>query len=201
MTNPDDLHVVPKLNGTNWWLWFSRMECHLVIYDLWEVTETEPDCGKENDGELNEEEKAVVENVKEARRRILDRVSPKYTKSISKCQTANQAWTLLKKIDRKTAQSRARKLKSQLSRTRLHRSEDIDDYIGRTMLLAAELGHAGLELPEKEVAAAILGGLPASYNSVVTILELCRGELSVDKIRVPLLTEQSTINMTKSYCN
>lgn len=192
MTYPDDLHLVPKLNGTNWWLWFSRMECHLVIYDLWEVTETEPDCGKEKDGELNEEEKAVVENVKEARRRILDRVSPKYTKSISKCQTANQAWTLLKKIDRKTAQSRAQKLKAKLLRTRLHRSEDIDDYIGRTMLLAAELGHAGLELPEKEVAAVILGGLPASYNSVVTILELCRGELSVDKIRVPLLTEQST---------
>ena len=42
MNDPTQLNSVPLLNGENWKEWFFRMENHLRLNGLWDVTKSEP---------------------------------------------------------------------------------------------------------------------------------------------------------------
>lgn len=193
MTDPAAASAVPELNGTNWRQWFLRMENYLRIHNLWDVTAQERKFSRNENGEIKLEEKASYEMMHRARCLIINCVNSEYSGHITRCETANEVWSVLKNLYQQTGQQRETELRQKLNKAKKHHDQTIDQYMNNIVQIVDELRQVNVDLSEEEVAHAVLDGLPSSYHTVTVVLKHYHSKLTMAKVRESLTYEEAYI--------
>ena len=193
MNDPTQLNSVPLLDGENWKNWFFRMENHLRLNGLWEVTRSEPTM------EEKERDKSILEKMDSARVRLLQCIQIDYVDNVVTCETPHQVWTTMKQMYEETGYVRERALKSELSKFKKIPEESIEQYLNRLVQIANGLRNIGVTISEKEKVTIALNSLPAEYNTLTTMLDLVGEVKSFADIRRILVREEAKLSINMSY--
>lgn len=191
MTDPAGPYAVPELNGKNWRQWFIRMENYLRIQGRWEVTCQDPFEGKAEKSELEETNKYDYEKMQQARCRIINSLNEEYSGHVTCCETAHEAWRVLKDLYQNTSSLRESELREKLAKTRKMYDMTIDQYMNQIILLVDELRQVNVEMPEEQVANIVLDGLPEQYHMVVLTLKHYHEPLTMARVRLSLTYEEN----------
>eukprot|EP00963_Diacronema_lutheri_P013671 scaffold2671_cov455-Pavlova_lutheri.AAC.1 len=192
MTDPAHINGVPNLNGENWKEWFFRMENHLVLNGLWEVTMVNPT-------EEEKKEEKTKQKMNSAKIRILNSISMDYVDNVMHCTTPHEVWMAIKAIYQETGYLRERSLKAALSRFKKYPDQSIEQYMNKLVQIVNELKQIGVTTPEKDVITIALNGLPADYNNLTTVLDHMTVTLTLAEIRRSLVHEEAKLNLNVSY--
>jgi hypothetical protein len=144
--------ALAKLDSTNYMVWVTRMEDHLVGKDL--VKAVSPDflSTTPSPEDLRKDWKAFA--------LLRTYVSDSLIHFMSSTMTAADAWLVLSDLNLSNSYSRIRGLIKSVTRLSLQRGEVINDYIGRAMALQIALRLANEPVGEMIIVTSILGGLP-----------------------------------------
>jgi hypothetical protein len=160
-----DNHLPPlaKLDSTNYMVWITRMEDHLVGKDLLEAVSPGFLSGTPSPEDLRKDRKAFS--------LLRTYVSDSLIHFLTTSMSAADARLILADLNLSNSYSRIRGLIKAVVRLNLLRGEYINDYIGCAMALQLSLRMANEQISEMLMVTAILGGLPREFSTIVTILE------------------------------
>ena len=107
---------------------------------------------------------------------------------LERCGTARDAWNQLEEVYQAKSNARKLQLRKELIQLKMGASEPLTKYVARAKELQDQLRAAGHEVADQDVAWSVLAGLPADYDTVVTILETTtEHDMSLDDILPKLL--------------
>jgi hypothetical protein len=177
--------ALAKLDSTNYMVWATRMEDHLVGKDLLEAISTDFLSNTPLPDDLRKDRKALA----------LPRtyVSDSLIHFMSNTMTAADASLLLSDLHLLNSYSRIRGLIKAVTRLSLLRGEVINDYIVRAMALQIQLRSANEPVSEMIIITSILGGLPREYITIVAILEAEDSTLTISSIQAKLCAMEQSI--------
>ena len=165
--------VVERLDVDNYATWRTRMKFLLISKGLWSAV-TDDDANVDND------QKALALiglYVKEHHLPLMER-----------CDTAKQAWQQLEAVYQAKSNARKLQLRKELSQLKMGPGEPLTKYVGRARDIQDQLRAAGHMVADQEVAWAVLAGLPAHFDTVVTVLETTSDkDMSLEDILPKLL--------------
>ena len=199
MTDPAGAAAVPELNGRNWRQWFIRMENYLRIYGLWEVSCTEPDLKSAENEEWDEKQKITLQCIQQARCRIINSVNEEYSGHVNHCNTAHEAWRILKDLYQNSSSMRESELRDRLAKTRKKHDQTIDQYMNGIVSIVDELRQVNVDLSEEEVSHAVLDGLPDNYHMVVLTLKHYHEKLTLARVRLSLCYEETYQRKARAF--
>jgi hypothetical protein len=160
MATVDSAGVVlfAPLNGKNYAIWSQRMKLELGGKGLLAVV-----TGKEED-KAGKDEQALIA--------IGKHVDDFHLELVMSAGGGRAAWLALEAMHRGNSMQRLADLRRQLNDLKKHAGESIVEYVGRVRALIAELALSGhkFENKDKELITAVLLGLPAEYETIVTVL-------------------------------
>lgn len=170
--------VVERLDVDNYATWKSRMKFLLITKGLWTAI-----AGEESPTfDVDQKALALIGlYVKEHHLPLLER-----------CGSAKEAWATLESTYQAKSNARKLQLRKELTQLKMGPAEPLTKYVARAKELQDQLSAAGHAVGDQEVAWSVLAGLPAVYDTVVTILETTTtGEMTLEDILPKLLqTEQ-----------
>eukprot|EP00963_Diacronema_lutheri_P002830 scaffold220_cov678-Pavlova_lutheri.AAC.1 len=175
------------------------MENYLRIHNLWEMTVVGRNFKRDESGEVKLEDKVYYETMHRARCLIINCVNSEYSGHVTRCETANEVWTVLKDLYQQTGQQRETELRQKLNRTRKHHDQTIDQYMNSIVQTVDELRQVNVDLTEEEVAHIVLEGLPANYHTVTVVLKHYHNKLTMAKVRESLTYEEAYIKKGNAY--
>ena len=133
---------------------------------------------------------------KKARAMVQLAIEEELQSIIEDCKTTKEVWDTLEKLYAGSSITRRVHLRRKLVTLSLG-DKSITAYVSEAKDTASQLRAAGYPVSEEEVAISILAGLPAEYDSVVTMMEGAGADasdgdkkgpqISVDKIQTSLL--------------
>jgi hypothetical protein len=183
----DDHHpTLAKLDSTNYMVWITRMEDHLVGKDPLEAVSPGFLSGTPSPEDLHIDRKAFL--------LLRTYVSGSLIHFLTTSMTAADAWLIMAELNLSNSYSRIRGLIKAVVRLNLHRGECINDYIGRAMALQLSLRMANEPISEMLMVTAILGGLPREFATIVTILEAEDATLTIRSIQAKLCAMEQSIS-------
>lgn len=156
MTATEDKVPFELLDVDNYATWARRMKYLLVIKGLWSAVTND-----NVDTDLNNKAMAVIGL----------RMKDHHLATLERCTTAKQAWQELACTFEAKSNARKRQLRKELSQLKMGVAEPLTKYIARAKEIQNQLRAAGYEVTDQEVAWALLAGLPAAYETIVTVLE------------------------------
>jgi hypothetical protein len=113
---------------------------------------------------------------------------------IISAETAEQAWSTMKKMF--SAQTRAKTMNVRLALTTTKKGNmSITDYVVKMKGLADKMAAVGKALDDDELAAHICNGLDADYNSVVTSVTARTDSISIPEIYAQLLSFETRLEL------
>lgn len=124
-------------------------------------------------------------------------VGDQYLLPLGECKTSFDYWDKLQSLYKSKLQARTLQLQRELNNIKLGTGESISKYISRAQQLQVELTACGHEVTSAEVVTNVLSGLPARYNTVVTVLTHSTLTLDIDSLRIHL--QQAEQNLSKSH--
>jgi hypothetical protein len=135
--------ALAKLDSTNYMVWVTRMEDHLVGKDLLEAISPGFLSTTPSPEDLRKDRKAFA--------LLRTYVSDSLIHFMSSTMTAAEAWLVLSYLNLSNSYSRIRGLIKLVTRLGIQRGEVINDYIGRAMAL-----HIALRLANEPVSEMIM---------------------------------------------
>ena len=168
----DTKPTVEPLDVDNYATWSVRMKAFLMVKGLWSaVTEATTDATTDS--------KALAQ--------ITLHVRDHHLQSMGQCNTAKEAWDLLKNTYQ--AQSNARKmlLRRSLTQLRMGAAEPLTVYAARAKEIQTQLSTAGDAAADQDVAMQFLAGLPPAYGMISTVLTASDQPLKIDTMLPKLL--------------
>jgi len=114
-------------------------------------------------------------------------VQDHHLQAINACETAQQAWRMLEATYKGKSLARVLQLRRELVGLKKGVSEPLTVYVARAETLAAVLATAGHTVSQTEVAYALLAGLPAAYDTAVTVMQMSGQELTLSSLLPRLL--------------
>jgi len=165
--------VIERLDVDNYATWKSRMQFLLISKGLWgSITDDAPS----RDSDM----KALAQ--------IGLHVKEHHLAMLVRCGTAKEAWNKLEQIYQAKSNARKLQLRKELTQLRMGSNEPLTKYVARAKDIQDQLRAAGHEVPDQEIAWTVLAGLPATYDTVVTVLETTtETDMSLDDILPKLL--------------
>ena len=165
--------LVELLDVDNYATWRSRMKFVLITKGLWGAV-----TGDSIDSEKDLKALAQIGlYVKEHHLSLLER-----------CDTAKKAWEQLEAIYQAKSNARKRQLRKELTQLKMGPAEPLTKYVARAKEIQNQLRSAGHEVTDQEVAWSVLAGLPAAYDTIVTVLETSTDDdVSLDDILPKLM--------------
>lgn len=152
----EDKPVVERLDVDNYATWRSRMKFLLIVKGLWGAV-----TGDSVDPE--KDQKALAQ--------IGLHVKEHHLSTLERCNSAKQAWDHLEAVYQAKSNARKRQLRKELTQLKMGATEPLAKYVARAKEIQNQLRAAGHELADQEVVWSLLAGLPAAYDTVVTVLE------------------------------
>ena len=118
----------------------------------------------------------------------------------AECTSAKAAWDAFAALFKSKSKSQARRLQLNRELTAFQKKsgETLVKCIARGKHLRAQLKAAGTDLQEDELCLTILNGLPASYETVATVLTTSDNELSLEDLLSKLLVYESRSSQPSS---
>ena len=175
--------VVERLDLDNYATWRVRMRFLLISKGLWSAVSGE-DTNADND------QKALALlglYVKEHHLPLMER-----------CKTAKEAWQQFEAVYQAKSNARKLQLRKELVQLKMGPGEPLTKYVGRAKDIQDQLRAAGHEVGDQEVAWAVLAGLPAAYDTVVTVLETTTDkDMSLEDILPKLLQVEQRERQTE----
>ena len=181
MSSEDKL-VVERLDVDNYATWSVRMRALLTIKGVWTAvtgTSTNP----------QEDAKALA--------LIALHVKDHHLTTVGESTTARGAWEMLKNIYESKTNARKLLLRKELTQLKKGPAEPITKYVGRAKEIQSQLRAAGHTVADQDLAFSVLAGLPASYNTISTVLTNSDRELKIDEI-LPKLQQQEQMMQPES---
>lgn len=117
-----------------------------------------------------------------------------HLQAVNACATAKQAWDVLEATYKGKSLARVLQLRRELVGLKKGVSEPLTVYVARAETLVADLASAGHTVSQTEVAYALLAGLPAAYDTAVTVMQMSGQELTLSSLLPRLLPIEQRIN-------
>lgn len=180
-TNGAAKFSVAKLNNNNYQIWKFKVRMLLIREGKWIVI-TEP---------KSEPLTAIwIQRDEKAQSTISLSVEDDQIIHICKCTSAQEMWNELQKVHGRANLSNKLYLLGRLYQSKLSKNQDMQEYIRNTLEMVARLRGIGEEIKEFHVAALLLGGLPESYEILVTALHARPdNELTLEYVKGKLVDE------------
>ena len=180
----------PQFNGNNYEFLAVKMETILIAFDLWDVVEmtnTNPETESKSAGETSEAEKISEEKLaalKEFRIKnakalslIQGALSDYLFPRIRNEKTAKGAWEILKREfigDKKVRAVKLQAVRAEFEYMRMIDGESLDQYLTQFFEVINSLKSLGEEVPETRIVQKLLMSLSRKYKSIVSIIEETR---------------------------
>ncbi len=166
---------IDLLDVENYLPWSQKMKFLLISKDLWEGVE------------------APASNAAKSRKALAIiglHVKDHHLGTIAACKTAGEAWELLEKTYRSKTNDRKLQLRKEMSALKMEPNEVVATYVARAQDLYRDLVATGFQMTSEELAWNVLAGLPASFDTLVTVLETQEEELQVEKMLPKLMVHE-----------
>ncbi|KAL4440104.1 hypothetical protein ABPG75_003105 [Micractinium tetrahymenae] len=119
---------------------------------------------------------------------------------LERCHTAKEAWQQLEAVYQAKSNARKRQLRKELSQLKMGPAEPLAKYVARAKDIQNQLRAAGYEVADQEVAWALLAGLPAAYDTAVTVLETSSdADMALDDILPKLVSVEQRLVKSDSF--
>ena len=170
---------IDPLDVENYVPWSQKVKFLLISKDLWEGVEASASHGAKSRRAL-----AIIGlNVKD-----------QHLGTIAACKTAGEAWELLEKTYKSKSNARKLKLRKEMSALKMEPLEPVATYVARAQDLFRDLVATGFQMTSEEFAWSVLTGLPATFDTLVTVLETQEEELQVEEILPKLMVHEQKIH-------
>ena len=176
-------HTVPVLTADNYTIWKTKLKMYLTLKGLWSAVETSAAL-------------LTTDDLQSASARALAiiglSVSDHHLAIIAACESAHEAWKTLSNIFEPLIAGRAIRLQRELSNLQMLDTESIEVYIGRSRQLFADLSMAQVPVTEHQVVSSAISGLPARFDTVVTIYQQQATVLTFHDVQAALIQFEHT---------
>jgi hypothetical protein len=179
MATINEFKSIEKFNGENFGIWKFRMEMLLKSMEIWTMvdgTEVMPEDTKDMLPWKIKNDKAMAT--------ICFGLKNGQLAHIRKASTAKEAWNSLEKIYETKNLTNQLLLRGQFFNCKMDEHEAMAEYISRVSNLAERLTDLDTPVTEQDIVYTILLGLPRSYNTLRTALELRGDKLDLESVRV-----------------
>lgn len=191
MAGFDEKWSVEKLDGSNWTTWKFQMKHLLLAKGLWGLvdgTETlAADANAAATAEYQQKcEKALASIVLGTQSSVL------YL--ITSCDTAENAWTVLRQHFERDTLANKLFLKKQYFRMEMKEGMSVDQHLKKMKELTDKLSAIGAPITEEDQVVTLLGSLPPNYATLVTALEARSDDISLNYVQQALVHEERKQN-------
>lgn len=174
---------IEKLNGSNWQTWNIRMEMLLARDDLWDVVKNEIPVEKDRTT-------AWKTSDRKAKATIILLLEDSQLPLVRNLVFAHEVYLALKNFHQKTTRSIRVSLLKKLCAMNLTVNGNIEDHIRDFDDLFDRLDTAGTTLDKDTKICMLLRSLPASYDGLVTALDICSDDdISLEVVKAKLIDD------------
>lgn len=182
----DDRDYLPKfavLDASNYFEWSMNMEGQLTVKRVWHVV-------KPGNIVLDWHASEIAKSM------MLLAVSTPYKMPIKMADSAQNAWIMLRDMNRHSIEAQIMQKRDQLYNLRKLNTECVMELHSRARTLAHELELAGNKVPDAELILAVLRALPPSYDTAREVLRYTSTGKTFNMILPLLLSAQAQVNET-----
>ena len=186
---------IEKLNSDNYYAWKQKIEHLLVLKDLWEYVE---DDAPTSDSIQPQVLATWRKNDRKCRAIISLTLSDQILENVRNSTSAKDTWLTIRNVfERHTLLNKLAARRKFYTAT-LGESETILEFANRMCQLAATLKSMNVDIPDSELAMALLNGLPEQYAPIITALDAIGDDddsLSFDFVKARIMQEEQRIKM------
>lgn len=165
--------------------WSISMRFRLLIKGLWSIVELDTPLDDMTAANRALNSKALAH--------IGLCVSDYLQDTVSRCTTANEAWTTLEEMFRGRSEARRTLLRRELTHLKMQRGESLLKYWGRATELRSELATTGHIVSDDDLRMSVLAGLPTEYSTHVAIVQMQDEQPSLgEMLSKMMIIEQAT---------
>lgn len=161
----------------NYAVWAQRMKFLLIRKGLWDAVQTAEDANSE---------KALAT--------IGLHVEDYHLATLASCDTAKEAWDILKAQYQARSNATKLQLRRQLNSLSMGADEHLAKYVARVKEIRNQLAAAGCDVREDELVWSMLAGLHKEYDAVVAALETTGNDYTLDEVMVKLMPTEQRLN-------
>eukprot|EP00171_Calliarthron_tuberculosum_P023570 IDg23570t1 len=180
-----------KLNDSNFHSWKQKIKYVLAHRQVDKMID--PRLRPDKPPDDNEEVLEWLRKDKTAQMTITLTLSDEMLKNVSHTTTALEMWRKISNVyERHTLLNKLSARRNFYTAT-MFSSEKMLTYMNRVRQMALALQSMSVDIDDKELAMAILNGLPSSYSTVITALDAIGDEydsFTLEKARIRLLQEE-----------
>ncbi|KAF7810414.1 Retrovirus-related Pol polyprotein from transposon TNT 1-94 [Senna tora] len=175
----------PSFNGEKYQIWVVKMKAHLQGLGLWQWVKGERELPALGNNPTLTQIRAREEEEAKAPRAlsiIHSAISGTVFIRIMTCETATEAWEMLKKLyqgDERMRKMKAPTIKRDFATLEMNEKESIQQYSDRLMTLVNKIRLLGEDLPESKVVEKMFISLPEKFEAKFSSLEDSR---DIDKL-------------------
>ena len=185
---------IEKLTDSNFYIWKQKIQLLLALKDVdHNVIESEVPGLPESD-----DRRTWLRGDIKAKAIIGLSLSDEHLEHVRDCETAKQMWeAIINVFERHTLLNKLAAWRRFYTVT-MQNDEKVLAYINRVKQLAARLKSMNVDIDDKEMAMAVLNGLPARFESLIVALDALGSEdkmFSLDFVKSRLLQEEQRAEM------
>ena len=185
---------IEKLNDSNFYVWKQKIQLLLALRDVDQyITDTE--CPEEDQ---SDDHKKWIRGDNKARTLIGLSLSDEHLEHVREATTAKEMWdAILNVFERHTLLNKLA-ARRDFYTVKMNNEEKVLAYINRVKQLAARLKSMSVIIDDKEMAMAVLNGLPSRFESLIVALDALGNEektFGLDYVKSRLLQEEQRSNM------
>lgn len=183
MSELKELLGIEKLDTHNYNAWKINISYHLKYKGLWSAVNGEP-----------------ADDAEDARALSLIglTITSHHQQMIADCDTAEAAWDRLADTYEAKCATTKRHHRQRLINMKKGITEPLSKYFSRAKGIWADCRAAGLDTAEEEVVCAVLTGLPADYDTIVTIIEDTEDEITLDNLLPKLMRVEGRLGASQA---
>ena len=185
---------IEKLTDYNFCVWKQKIQLLLALKDVSEyVTDREHPGVPESD-----EHKQWLRNENKAKAIIGLSLSDEHLEHVRDCETAMDMWETIPNVFERHALLNKLAARRHFYTVTMKSNEKVLAYINRVIQLAGRLKSMKVEIDDKEIAMAVLNGLPARFESLIVAINALGNEddvVSLDFVKSRFLQDEQRAEM------
>ena len=191
---------IDKLTDSNFYVWKQKIQLLLALRDVDQYIIE----GRVPSDENPDERRKWIRGDSKAKALIGLSLSDEHLEHVRDAETAREMWeSILNVFERHTLLNKLA-ARREFYTVKMFQGEKVLAYINRVKQLAGILKSMSVNIDDKEMAMAVLNGLPARFEALIVALDALGNEekiFSLDFVKSRLLQEEQRANMKSSSSN
>lgn len=188
---------IDKLTDSNFYVWKQKIQLLLALRDVDQYIVE----GRVPSEERAEERKKWIRGDSKAKALIGLSLSDEHLEHVRDVDTAHEMWEAIVNVFERHTLLNKLAARREFYTVKMLSGEKVLAYINRVKQLAAILKSMSVNIDDKEMAMAVLNGLPARFEALIVALDALGNEekiFSLDFVKSRLLQEEQRANMKSS---